>query len=188
MQDTFYVGDGRGDPDWCCAPTPRRCRSARCWSGELPVYVVCPGRTFRTDELDATHTPVFHQVEGLAVDKGITMAHLKGTLDPFARAMFGAELAHPAAAVVLPVHRAVRRDGRVVPGEEGRRRLGRVGWLRHGQPERAARLRHRPGRVLRLRVRHGHRAHPAVPQRHRPTCATWSRATSGSAAPSASEA
>ena len=58
---------------------------------ELPVYVVCPGRTFRTDALDATHTPVFHQVEGLAVDKGITMAHLKGTLDAFARAMFGAE-------------------------------------------------------------------------------------------------
>ena len=55
----------------------------------LPVYVVCPGRTFRTDALDATHTPVFHQVEGLAVDRGITMAHLKGTLDAFARAMFG---------------------------------------------------------------------------------------------------
>ena len=47
-----------------------------------------PGRTFRTDELDATHTPVFHQVEGLAVDRGLTMAHLKGTLDHLARAMF----------------------------------------------------------------------------------------------------
>jgi phenylalanyl-tRNA synthetase alpha chain len=56
-----------------------------------PFYVVCPGRVFRTDELDATHTPVFHQVEGLAVDKGITMAHLKGTLDHFAHAMFGSE-------------------------------------------------------------------------------------------------
>ncbi|HSF27112.1 MAG TPA: phenylalanine--tRNA ligase subunit alpha [Actinomycetes bacterium] len=54
-----------------------------------PIYVVCPGRTFRTDELDATHTPVFHQVEGLAVDEGLTMAHLKGTLDHFAQAMFG---------------------------------------------------------------------------------------------------
>src|SRR3954468_23053039 len=54
-----------------------------------PIYVICPGRTFRTDELDATHTPVFHQVEGLVVDKGITMAHLKGTLDHFAEAMFG---------------------------------------------------------------------------------------------------
>jgi phenylalanyl-tRNA synthetase alpha chain len=54
-----------------------------------PIYVVCPGRVYRTDELDATHTPVFYQVEGLVVDKGITMAHLKGTLDQFARAIFG---------------------------------------------------------------------------------------------------
>jgi phenylalanyl-tRNA synthetase alpha chain len=57
-----------------------------------PIYVVCPGTTFRTDELDATHTPVFHQVEGLAVDKGLTMADLRGTLDYFAAAMFGAGL------------------------------------------------------------------------------------------------
>ena len=56
---------------------------------EPPIYVVVPGRVYRTDELDATHSPVFHQVEGLVVDKGITMAHLKGTLDHFARAMFG---------------------------------------------------------------------------------------------------
>jgi phenylalanyl-tRNA synthetase alpha chain len=58
---------------------------------ELPVYIVSIGRTFRTDELDATHTPVFHQVEGLAVDRGLTMAHLKGTLDALARAEFGPE-------------------------------------------------------------------------------------------------
>lgn len=56
---------------------------------ELPVYVVSIGRTFRTDELDSTHTPVFHQVEGLAVDRGLTMAHLRGTLDAFARSEFG---------------------------------------------------------------------------------------------------
>ncbi|WP_091644732.1 phenylalanine--tRNA ligase subunit alpha [Micromonospora pallida] len=54
-----------------------------------PIYVVVPGRVYRTDELDATHSPVFHQVEGLVVDRGITMAHLRGTLDHFARAMFG---------------------------------------------------------------------------------------------------
>ncbi|MBA2389290.1 MAG: phenylalanine--tRNA ligase subunit alpha [Geodermatophilaceae bacterium] len=54
-----------------------------------PIYVICPGRTYRTDELDATHTPVFGQVEGLVVDRGITMAHLKGTLDHFSRTMFG---------------------------------------------------------------------------------------------------
>jgi phenylalanyl-tRNA synthetase alpha chain len=57
-----------------------------------PIYVVVPGRTYRTDELDATHTPVFHQVEGLVVDEGITMAHLKGTLEHFVRELFGAGL------------------------------------------------------------------------------------------------
>ncbi len=56
-----------------------------------PLYIACPGKVFRTDALDVTHTPVFHQVEGLAVDKGLTMADLKGTLDHFARAMFGPE-------------------------------------------------------------------------------------------------
>jgi phenylalanyl-tRNA synthetase alpha chain len=56
---------------------------------ELPVYIICPGRTYRSDALDATHTPVFGQIEGLAVDKGITFAHLKGTLDHFAAEMFG---------------------------------------------------------------------------------------------------
>jgi phenylalanyl-tRNA synthetase alpha chain len=54
-----------------------------------PISVVCPGRAYRTDELDATHSPVFHQIEGLVVDEGITMAHLRGTLDHFARAMLG---------------------------------------------------------------------------------------------------
>ncbi|MEV4659931.1 phenylalanine--tRNA ligase subunit alpha [Micromonospora sp. NPDC049301] len=56
-----------------------------------PIYVICPGRVYRTDEVDATHSPVFHQAEGLVVDKGITMAHLRGTLDHFARAIFGPE-------------------------------------------------------------------------------------------------
>jgi phenylalanyl-tRNA synthetase alpha chain len=86
MQDTFYLADGTVLRTHT-SPVQVRALLER----ELPVYVVCPGRTFRTDELDATHTPVFHQVEGLAVDEGITMAHLKGTLDAFARAMFGEE-------------------------------------------------------------------------------------------------
>ena len=55
------------------------------------LYIACPGRVFRTDELDATHTPVFHQVEALAVDKHLTMADLKGVLDKLAVAMFGPE-------------------------------------------------------------------------------------------------
>ena len=90
MQDTFYLGDGEDSGIVLRTHTsPVQVRALL--ERPLPVYVVCPGRTFRTDALDATHTPVFHQVEGLAVDKGITMAHLKGTLDHFARAMFGAD-------------------------------------------------------------------------------------------------
>ena len=59
----------------------------------LPCYVVAPGRVFRNDALDATHSPVFGQVEGLCVDEGITMAHLRGTLEAYAAAMFGSSLA-----------------------------------------------------------------------------------------------
>ena len=55
----------------------------------VPLYVISPGKVFRADEYDATHLPVFHQLEGLVVDKGISMAHLRGTLDHLARAMFG---------------------------------------------------------------------------------------------------
>jgi phenylalanyl-tRNA synthetase alpha chain len=90
MQDTFYLGDSEPSETVLRTHTsPVQIRSLL--ERDLPVYVVCPGRTFRTDALDATHTPVFHQVEGLAVAKGLTMAHLKGTLDAFARAMFGTE-------------------------------------------------------------------------------------------------
>ncbi|GAB1815025.1 phenylalanine--tRNA ligase subunit alpha [Mycobacterium sp. MUNTM1] len=88
-QDTFYVApDGsRQLLRTHTSPVQVRTLLAR----ELPVYIVSIGRTFRTDELDATHTPVFHQVEGLAVDRSLTMAHLRGTLDAFARAEFGPE-------------------------------------------------------------------------------------------------
>jgi phenylalanyl-tRNA synthetase alpha chain len=58
---------------------------------EVPIYVLSPGKVARTDEFDATHLPVFTQAEGLVVDKGITMAHLKGTLDHIAKQLFGAE-------------------------------------------------------------------------------------------------
>ncbi|KAA9157201.1 phenylalanine--tRNA ligase subunit alpha [Amycolatopsis acidicola] len=89
MQDTFYVGEPGSGLVLRTHTSPVQARTLL--HRDLPVYVVCPGRTYRTDELDSTHTPVFSQVEGLAVDKGITMAHLKGTLDAFARAMFGSK-------------------------------------------------------------------------------------------------
>ncbi len=56
-----------------------------------PIYIVAPGRTYRRDTTDATHLPVFHQIEGLVVDKGITMADLSGTIQAFTRAYFGQE-------------------------------------------------------------------------------------------------
>ena len=86
-QDTFYIApeDSRQLLRTHTSPVQVRALLER----ELPLYVISIGRTFRTDELDATHTPVFHQVEGLAVDRGLTMAHLRGTLDAFARAEFG---------------------------------------------------------------------------------------------------
>ncbi|MFC7957641.1 MULTISPECIES: phenylalanine--tRNA ligase subunit alpha [Nocardiaceae] len=89
LQDTFHVAPEGSRQVLRTHTSPVQVRSML--ERELPIYVVCPGRTFRTDELDATHTPVFHQVEGLAVDKGLTMAHLRGTLDAFARALFGQE-------------------------------------------------------------------------------------------------
>ena len=92
MQDTFYVAGPDGQDSNLVLRTHTSPVQARTLlDNQPPVYVVCPGRVFRTDELDATHTPVFHQVEGLAVDRGLTMAHLKGTLDHWAKAMFGPE-------------------------------------------------------------------------------------------------
>ncbi|MEY4000494.1 MAG: hypothetical protein RLZZ626_849 [Actinomycetota bacterium] len=87
MQDTFFVEPVEQHLVLRTHTSPVQVRSLL--ERELPVYVLCPGRVFRTDELDATHTPVFHQVEGLAIDKGLTMADLRGTLEHFARIMFG---------------------------------------------------------------------------------------------------
>ena len=97
MQDTFYIdGSSVGAAEGQAANLVLRTHTSPVQARVMldqqpPLYVACPGKVFRSDELDATHTPVFHQVEGLAVDKGLTMAHLKGVLDHFAKAMFGPE-------------------------------------------------------------------------------------------------
>ena len=89
LQDTFHVSHEGSRQVLRTHTSPVQMRTML--SQDLPIYVVAPGRVFRTDELDATHTPVFHQVEGLAVAEGVTMAHLRGTLDHLAKALFGAE-------------------------------------------------------------------------------------------------
>ena len=87
MQDTFWLEPADAGLVLRTHTSPVQARTML--GQQPPIYVICPGRVFRTDELDATHTPVFHQIEGLVVDRGITMAHLKGSLDHFAEAMFG---------------------------------------------------------------------------------------------------
>ena len=60
-------------------------------NAEPPIRIICPGRVYRADEVDATHSPLFHQIEGLVVDKGIRMSDLKGTLELFAKRLYGEE-------------------------------------------------------------------------------------------------
>jgi len=90
MQDTFFIEPLDSHLVLRTHTSPVQVRTML--EQEPPIYVICPGRTYRADELDATHTPVFSQVEGLVIDKGITMADLKGTLDHFARSIFGPEV------------------------------------------------------------------------------------------------
>lgn len=90
MQDTFFIEPVESGLVLRTHTSPVQIRTML--ENEPPIYVICPGRTYRSDELDATHTPVFNQVEGLVIDKGITMADLKGTLDLFAARIFGPEV------------------------------------------------------------------------------------------------
>lgn len=86
MQDTFYIGDG------LLLRTQTSAAQIRTMENRTPpIRIVSPGRVCRADELDATHSPVFHQMEGLVVDKSITMCDLKGTLERFAQEIYGAD-------------------------------------------------------------------------------------------------
>ncbi len=83
-QDTFYVTN---DILLRTQTSPVQVRTME--KGKLPIRMIAPGRVFRSDEVDATHSPSFHQIEGMIVDKGITFADLKGTLAQFAKELFG---------------------------------------------------------------------------------------------------
>ena len=85
-QDTFYIGNN------ILLRTQTSSVQARVMEkGKLPIRMICPGRVFRSDAVDATHSPSFHQIEGLVIDKHVTFADLKGTLDTFAKELFGPE-------------------------------------------------------------------------------------------------
>jgi phenylalanyl-tRNA synthetase alpha chain len=92
LQDTLYLEPASSQVVLRTQTSPVQVRAML--ERDLPLYIVCPGRVFRADTIDATHLPVFTQLEGLAVDDGLTMADLRGTLDAFAAAMFGGESLH----------------------------------------------------------------------------------------------
>ena len=85
-QDTFYIND---KIVLRTQTSPVQVRVME--QGKLPIRMIAPGRVFRADEVDATHSPSFHQIEGLVIDKGVTFADLKGTLQKFAKELFGPE-------------------------------------------------------------------------------------------------
>ncbi len=85
-QDTFYINK---DILLRTQTSPVQARVME--KGKLPIRMISPGRVFRSDEVDATHSPSFHQIEGLVVDKNITFSDLKGTLEEFAKELFGEE-------------------------------------------------------------------------------------------------
>ena len=86
MQDTFYLAENLLLRTQTSAAQIRTMETMK-----PPIRVICPGRVFRADEVDATHSPVFHQIEGLVVDKGITMCDLKGVLEQFAHEIYGSD-------------------------------------------------------------------------------------------------
>ena len=166
--DTFYISD---DVLLRVHTSPMQTRAMEMYPP--PLYVVVPGRTYRRDN-DATHTPQFNQVEGLAVDEDVTLGDLQGTLLAFAQAILRRGPARAPAPALLPVHRAERRVRRLLLQLQGRlparrlalpavqgRGLDRDPRRRRGRPERVrvrARARLRPRAPPGLRVRHGHRA------------------------------
>jgi len=140
MYDTIFVEGADGSPRsgvllrTHTSPVQIRALLTR----PLPLYVVSPGKCYRTDTLDATHSPVFHQIECLAVDEGLTMADLRGAIDAFVRAMFGAGLrtrlrpdffpfTEPSADVSMECH--VCRGASTRPGGEPCRVCRSQGWI-----------------------------------------------------------
>ncbi len=143
-QDTFFVaaeGDPAGESGMLLRTHTSPVQIRALLTRPLPVYVVVPGKAFRIDELDATHSPVFHQLECLAVDEGLTMADLRGAIGAFVESMFGEGLVtrfrphyfpftEPSAEVDMECH--VCRGASVAPGAPPCRTCKSEGWIELG--------------------------------------------------------
>jgi phenylalanyl-tRNA synthetase alpha chain len=140
MQDTFFVqgADGASGSGMVLRTHTSPVQIRAMLTRPLPLYVVSPGKCYRSDALDATHSPVFHQIEGLAVDEGLTMADLRGAITAFVEAMFGPGLrtrlrpdyfpfTEPSADVSMECH--VCRGESTKPGAPPCRVCRSQGWI-----------------------------------------------------------
>ena len=149
MQDTIFIAPGGGqragqgrrhgaDPGMVLRTHTSPVQIRSMLSRPLPLYVVSPGRCYRQDPLDATHSPVFHQIEGLAVDEGLTMADLRGAIQSFVDAMFGVGLrtrfrpdyfpfTEPSGDVSMECH--ICRGASAKPGGDPCRVCRSQGWI-----------------------------------------------------------
>ena len=134
-QDTFYINK---EIVLRTQTSPVQARVME--TGKMPIRMICPGRVFRSDEVDATHSPSFHQIEGLVVDKNITFADLKGTLEQFAKELFGPEtktkfrphhfpFTEPVQRWMFPVSNAAARDVVSVKAKAGLRSWAAVWYI-----------------------------------------------------------
>ena len=131
--DTFYVDFGQ---PWSVVLRPHTSpvQVRLLQRGVLPIYAVAPGRTYRKDTPDSNHLPVFHQIEGLVVDRGVTFAELKGTIDTFVRAIFGEATRTRLRPAYFPFTEpsAEFEMSCVICGGDGCRTCSGVGWIELG--------------------------------------------------------
>ncbi len=138
MQDTLFIEGPKGKSGMVLRTHTSPVQIRSMLTRPLPLYVVSPGRCYRNEALDATHSPVFHQIEGLAVDEGLTMADLRGAIQSFVDAMFGSGLrtrlrpdyfpfTEPSGDVSMECH--VCRGASAKPGGDPCRVCRSQGWI-----------------------------------------------------------
>ena len=179
MYDTMYLDIG--EPETVLlrthtSPVQIHLMEEAVRNGTLPIHAVMPGKCFRLDTPDARHLPVFNQIEGLVVDRGITFGDLAGTIQTFTSAYFGEDMQSRLPPGLLPVHRALGRVRDHLRHLSRRRlphvlehRMGGARRVRDGRPRRLRRRGHRLRRVVRLRLRFRYRpVGPHAPRDSRP--------------------
>ena len=133
IQDSFYLDLADGE-SWLLRSQTSPTQIRLLQRGELPIYAVAPGRVYRRDTPDARHLPVFHQIEGLVVDEGVTFADLAGTIDTFVKAIFGGEISSRLRPAYFPFTEpsAEFEITCTICGGAGCRTCSQTGWIELG--------------------------------------------------------